>query len=61
VGGDRLGRAHAAEAPVPAQSLDALYCLRPERSRVGIEPEYDATAALLNERRKPVTEMSRTP
>ena len=36
---------------------DARHGLGPQRGRVGVKPEHDTTAALFNERRKPVGEM----
>jgi hypothetical protein len=59
---DGLGRMGAGEAPAGRRAAEPLERLRPERSGIGIEPEYDATAALLDERREPVAEMqSRSP
>ena len=43
---------------LPADPLDRA---RPQRGRIGVEPEHDLAAALLYERRKPVGEMPRRP
>ena len=48
-----------ARRAAPGSPPDPRHGLRPQRCRVGVEPEHDTTAALLNERRKPVGEMRR--
>ncbi len=57
-----LGGAGAGEVPRIRPSAEVLQRLWPQRGRVWVKTEYDAAAALFDERRKPVAEMpSRTP
>ena len=56
---DGLAVCARARRAAPGSPADPLHGLWPQCCRVGVEPEYDATAALLNERRKPVGEMRR--
>ena len=57
--GHRLRGARARQVRRVRASADARERLRPQRCRVGVEPEHDTTAALLHERRQPVGEMQR--
>ena len=56
-----LRGASAGQPWVVVDSSEPLQRNRPQRRRIGIEPEHDAAAALLYERRKPVGEMPLPP
>jgi hypothetical protein len=53
----RLGGIDASQRAAVRASAEVLEGLGPERGGIRVEPEDDTTAALVDERRKPVGEM----
>jgi hypothetical protein len=53
----RLGGVDASQRAAVRASAEVLEGLGPERGGIRVEPEDDTTAALVDERRKPVGEM----